>query len=409
VLAILSFDQREHILKQAGIVNNIENKITSMARNGWFDSETVKLLASKNQKRHRRSILADKKGATATKYSIPDWSSNELKEEKKDFILALSIILSNLWRDENYSSKLLRDSYESEALSNMPHITNFLPKFLNLLEYDPENPYISEQLSILLANLSNSDSFNCTIVSDKCICSMMDIISLKENIKPTQISILAVLITLLKLSMNAETCYALQKFKIMKYLLKIIKMSKADIRLEPNSKYEPERIMRVTKSIALLIVSNIITLRDVPSIDQAYIDFATDILTNIKEYSANEEIIIANNLLYSALILFYNLIESKKSVEFVKVLSELLKNILDTTHKQIIDITLELITLFTRYQDSCFYVLTNKDLIRFWFDKLTSKDPETLELCTLALSRISAELLNWSERISKSIHFILIL
>lgn len=129
-------------------------------------------------------------------------------------------------------------------------------------------------------------------------------------------------------------------------------MSKSDIRLEPNSKYEPERIMRVTKSIALLIVSNIITLREFPSIDQAYIDFATDILTNIKEYSENEEIIIANNLLYSALILFYNLIESNKSVEFVKILSELLKNILDTTHKQIIDIMLELVTLFTRYQDS---------------------------------------------------------
>jgi hypothetical protein len=33
-------------------------------------------------------------------------------------------------------------------------------------------------------------------------------------------------------------------------------------------------------------------------------------------------------------------------------------------------------------------------LIHFVFKNLTSKDPETLELCTLALSRISAELLN---------------
>ena len=37
-------------------------------------------------------------------------------------------------------------------------------------------------------------------------------------------------------------------------------------------------------------------------------------------------------------------------------------------------------------------------MIQFVFDKLTSKDPETLELCTLALSRISAELLNKDDK-----------
>ena len=81
--------------------------------------------------------------------------------------------------------------------------------------------------------------------------------------------------------------------------------------IEPNSKYEPERIMRVTKSITLLIVSNIITLREQSEIDQAYIDFVIDILVNIRKYSREEEVIRANNLLYSSLILFYNLIESK--------------------------------------------------------------------------------------------------
>ena len=190
---------------------------------------------------------------------------------------------------------------------------------------------------------------------------------------------------------------------IMKYLLRIIKMTTDDIRLEPNSNYEPERIMRVTKSIALLIVSNIITLRECSTIDQAYIDFATDVMENIEEYSKGEEIIISNNLLYAALILFYNLIESNKTVKYVEVLCNIVhRYILKSSHKQIIDIILELITLFTRYQDSCFYVLTNENLIQFVFDKLTSKDPETLELCTLALSRISAELLNMSERASKS-------
>lgn len=215
----------------------------------------------------------------------------------------------------------------------------------------------------------------------------------------------------------------------MKYLLKIIRMTDKDVKLLENNKFEPERMIRVTKSIVLLIVSNMITLRD--STDKsfdfnteiakinasilnkvetnsdvsvsnagntnftAYIDFATDIIMNIKKYSKDEELIIANNLLYSSLILFYNLIESSKSTKLVELLWSILNDyILESTHKQIIDIILELITLFTRYQDSCSYVLTNEKLMLFVFDKLTSKDPETLELWTLALSRISAELQN---------------
>lgn len=206
-------------------------------------------------------------------------------------------------------------------------------------------------------------------------------------------------------------------------------MKKEDIKVEAHSKFDPERIMRVTKSIVLLIVSNMITLRDYQdkspdfevdslklysskrsSINDAshrsgqnkssnefncYIDFATDIIENIKEYSKDEEVIISNNLLYSSLILFYNLIENSKSTKLVEHLCSILNDyILESTHKQIVDIILELITLFTRYQDSCSFVLLNEKLIQFVFDKMTSKDPETLELCTLALSRISAELQN---------------
>ena len=233
---------------------------------------------------------------------------------------------------------------------------------------------------------------------------MMNIISLKDQShQPTQISILAVLITTLKLSMNSTTCFALQKTHIMKYLLRIIKTSPSEIKLEPNTKYTPERILRVTKSIALLIISNVITLREYSKVDQDYIDFATDVLRNIEEYSQGEEVIISNNLLYSALILFYNLIESSRSIKYIKLLSEVLSDyILGLPHKQIIDILLELITLFTRFQDSCYLVLTNHKLIQFVFDKLVFKDPETLELCTLALSRISAELLNTEGKDNKS-------
>lgn len=201
VLAILSFDQREHILNQKAIVNNIETKLKTMSRNGWFENKKGKI-SFQHPKKPRRSILGNKDAISATKYSVHDWNSAELEEEKKDFILALSIILSNLCRDEKYAYDLLESNIGDPEIENYTINNSFLPKFLNLLEHDPKHPYISEQISILLANLSNSDNFKCFIISDKCIKAMMAIISLKNSPKPTQISILAVLITILKLSMN---------------------------------------------------------------------------------------------------------------------------------------------------------------------------------------------------------------
>ena len=211
VLAILSFDQREHILKEKDIIDNIETKLKSMSRNGWFDQLNLAINETYNFGKRigkRRSVLADPNDVSASRYTVPDWDTSELKEsEKKEFILALSIIVSNLCRDEKYASKILEEnSYDPDEDNLMINDfdNSFLSRFLNLLEHDPDHPYISEQIAILLANLSNSDNFKCYIVSDKCIKAMMNIINLRSNHNPTQISILAVLITILKLSMNAS-------------------------------------------------------------------------------------------------------------------------------------------------------------------------------------------------------------
>ena len=51
-------------------------------------------------------------------------------------------------------------------------------------------------------------------------------------------------------------------------------MTGKDVKLLQNNKFEPERMIRVTKSIVLLIVSNMITLRD--ATDKVY-DFITEI------------------------------------------------------------------------------------------------------------------------------------
>lgn len=95
-------------------------------------------------------------------------------------------------------------SEEDQTMLGMTTPSSFLSKFLNLISYDPEHPYVSEQIAIFLANLSDSDHFKLFIVSDKCIKAMINIINIKSEHHPTQISILAVLITILKLSMNPE-------------------------------------------------------------------------------------------------------------------------------------------------------------------------------------------------------------
>ena len=74
-----------------------------MARNGWFDTEEEKHQVHYEDEEKENDLLIPR-----SKFAMPDWHKNELKEsDRKDFILALSIIFSNLWRDEQYSYNLL--------------------------------------------------------------------------------------------------------------------------------------------------------------------------------------------------------------------------------------------------------------------------------------------------------------
>ena len=94
VLAILSFDQREHILKEKAIVQSIESKLNSLARNGWFDTDEEK---THKEVHYDEAKNNDNANNSPTRFAMPDWSKSELKDsDRKDFILALSIIFSNL-------------------------------------------------------------------------------------------------------------------------------------------------------------------------------------------------------------------------------------------------------------------------------------------------------------------------
>ena len=96
VLSILSFDLREDILSQNTIIDNIEHKLKTMSMNGWFDIDDLVELRSKNKPRRKARALADKDWVNKRKNQVSDWSSPQFIEEKKDYILSLSIILSNL-------------------------------------------------------------------------------------------------------------------------------------------------------------------------------------------------------------------------------------------------------------------------------------------------------------------------
>ena len=69
---------------------------------------------------------------------------------------------------------------------------------LNLLSH--QDPFISEQISILLANVSNSPYFKYDFISDRCIKSIIKILRFKSQSTQTEVSLLAILIVILNLS-----------------------------------------------------------------------------------------------------------------------------------------------------------------------------------------------------------------
>ena len=191
--------------------------------------------------------------------------------------LAVAIILSNLSNEEEYIRVLLgidtwtkrltvNQSDENEETKQsqqpVPTITEqnfdeyFDPEFidkqpevkrltgmLNLLSH--EHPFISEQISILLANVSNSPFFRIQYLSDRCIKSLIQILRFHSKNIHTEVSLLAILIAVLNLSAMGDIVNGIENLQFFNSLQEIIKN---------------QALPYVNKSIALLAISNIYTL-----------------------------------------------------------------------------------------------------------------------------------------------------
>ena len=107
-----------------------------------------------------------------------------------------------------------------------------------------------------------------------------------------------------------------------------------------------------------------------------------------------ERIEVVKNLVYGSLILFYNLI--LKKVGTPETINQLINVITDHILKfednQIINVVLELITLFTRKKETSDYIFKKQQILNYVFQKLNSSNQETLRLASLALSRLAARL-----------------
>mmetsp|Transcript_20951 Transcript_20951/g.32461 ORF Transcript_20951/g.32461 Transcript_20951/m.32461 type:complete len:161 (+) Transcript_20951:4242-4724(+) len=125
-------------------------------------------------------------------------------------------------------------------------------------------------------------------------------------------------------------------------------------------------------------------------------NFAISVLTNWEKLlnEDGESIEVVKNLIYASLILFYNLILKKigEPETINALINSITDHILVFEDNQIINVILELITLFTRNKDTSNYIFSKQLILNYVFDKLKSKNQETLRLAALALSRLAARL-----------------
>jgi hypothetical protein len=123
-----------------------------------------------------------------------------------------------------------------------------------------------------------------------------------------------------------------------------------------------DKLPYVNKSISLLAISNIQTVskRVTTQIDAQTKDFAFSVLLNWKKIRDEEKecIEVVKNLVYASLILFYNLILKKiGTTETINQLIDVITtHILEFEDNQIINVVLELITLFTRKKETSDYI-----------------------------------------------------
>ena len=296
------------------------------------------------------------------------------KSELKKGNFAANIDDNEKSRQGNYAN------YDDEQLRSL-HEVDRITRLFNLLSHD--NIYISEQISILLANVSNSPYFRHIFVTDRCMKSLLKILRDQNNDQVARVSQLAALIVVLNLTSMNDIIVGMENMKFMQTLQDIIK---------------DENLPYVNKSISLLAISNIQTVskKVMTQISAQTKDFAFSVLLNweriLNEEKQSEEVV--KNLVYASLILFYNLI--LKKVGTPETINQLINVITDRIlafdDNQIINVVLELITLFTRKKETSDYIFQKQRILDYVFGKLTEDNQETLRLAALALSRLAARL-----------------
>jgi len=297
--------------------------------------------------------------------------------EKKE---AKAVELKKLGMAQESQRKSSYGNYDDDQLRHLSEVDR-ITRLFNLLSHD--NIYISEQISILLANVSNSPYFRHIFVTDRCMKSLLKILRDSTNDQVARVSQLASLIVVLNLTSMNDIVVGMENMKFMQTLQDIIK---------------DEKLPYVNKSIALLAISNIqiVSKKTTSQISAQTKDFAFSVLLNWKQIRDEDKecIEVVKNLVYASLILFYNLILKKiGSTETInQLINVITEHILEFEDFQIINVVLELVTLFTRKKETSDYIFSKKQILDYVFDKLKSTNQETLRLSSLALSRLAARL-----------------
>ena len=118
---------------------------------------------------------------------------------------------------------------------------------INLISH--ENPFISEQIAILLANVSNSDYFKYYFISEMSIKSLIEILRFHSQHLHTEVSLLAVMISVLNLSAIGDIITGVENTHFLHSLQEIININNQSLPF-------------VYKSVGLLAISNIYTFSD---------------------------------------------------------------------------------------------------------------------------------------------------
>lgn len=209
--------------------------------------------------------------------------------------------------------------------------------------------------------------------------SIIKILRFKSRSTQTEVSLLAILITILNLSAIKEVVKGIETMDF---------RSSLDLIIQNEAKPLEQR------SIALMAISNIFTQSKECRVSEPTEEFAFHVLKNWKdmrdEYNQNEEVV--KNLVYASLILFYNMLLQNFTKTGPKHEGSMLQHqknrmkdlieCLDThimeefTDHTIVNVVLHLITLFTKSAETATILFNNEKILKYIFGHL--RKPEEL-------------------------------